>query len=262
MKITFYTLLCALFLNSPAFALSYLQLDASEGDYNVDTESVAATSNAFTLYALIAPDKDPDYENKAENDPALDRTFYISVALTNKYTPIKEGDNGDYASVDITVDGTESTTYHFDFVKNAIYGVPPAAIDDPDLPTHGTYPTYYYEFAFTLDPDKKASSYNSQDDPGGLVTTDSDKDFLYYSAFDVDISALEKDYELHFDLYSIIYNADGSISYIEKAPFSHDVESAVGDDNPGDAPVPEPASIFLFGLGLLGMAGASRKKLL
>ncbi|MFH2058959.1 MAG: PEP-CTERM sorting domain-containing protein [Pseudomonadota bacterium] len=60
------------------------------------------------------------------------------------------------------------------------------------------------------------------------------------------------EYEIHFDLNT--KKADGSVDKF--APFSHDAESGGGDGHQ----VPEPATLFLMGLGLLGMAGVSRKK--
>jgi hypothetical protein len=44
------------------------------------------------------------------------------------------------------------------------------------------------------------------------------------------------------------------------APF--DYEITLNGANPASAPVPEPATMLLLGTGLVGLAGASRKKLL
>jgi hypothetical protein len=207
---------------SPALALPTLQLDVENGVYvSGDDETIYATTNPFTLYALL-------------NDPALlNNQFYISAAIT----PGIGSAGGDYGSFVFAGETVNVTA-------DMVYGTPPADALGADLPTHGIYDTWYYEYAFAFDPNKTALDYNSQDDPGGLVTADAGE-LLYYQNFFVDVSGLAPDLSVHFDLYTFV---DGSIV---KAPFSHDAQSA---------PVPEPASMLLLGVGLIGLARAGRRK--
>lgn len=51
---------------------------------------------------------------------------------------------------------------------------------------------------------------------------------------------------LHFDLYNTIEGAN----HASFAPFSHDAGAG-----PGDGVIPEPSSLALFGIGLIGLAG-------
>ena len=69
---------------------------------------------------------------------------------------------------------------------------------------------------------------------------------------------------LHFDLYSQEVNQSGNSASF--APFSHDatgqpcgVGLGCGPDFPPVNEAPEPGSVFLLGLGLLGIAVASRR---
>jgi hypothetical protein len=223
MKKVIISLIAFLLLSAvPALALPNLQLDIQDGVYvGGDDDTVYATTNPFTLYALM-------------DDPAfLTHQFYIAAAIT----PGIGNTGGDYGSFvfnGTTVDVTDDMTY----------GTPPVNDLYKDIPGHGIYDTWYREFAFTFDGDKRAADYNSEDDPGGLVPDPSGS--LYYQDFLVDTTGLASGLSVHFDLYTII---DGKLY---KAPLSHDAQSA---------PVPEPASMMLLGVGLIGLAGIGRKKI-
>jgi hypothetical protein len=114
-----------------------------------------------------------------------------------------------------------------------------------NLATHGIFPADYWEFQFTFDPNQTVPQYNTQDDPGGPPTVSGGSgNELNVAIFDVSVSGLDG-YYLHFDLYH--KSANPGVDLV--APFSHDAML-----------VPEPASMFLFGVGLLGLAGLGRKR--
>lgn len=210
----------------PAMALPVMQLDISNSVYDTTTETVVATSDTFTLYALI--------------DPNLNGSiFYISAAVSPQI-----GEAMDLGS--FSFDGTPVMV-----TGDMTYGTPPIELvaQNEDLPGHSVYPTYFTEFSFEIDPADTVAAYNVQDTPGGFGSSSSN-DELSFAAFDIDVSNLADNFAIHFDLYT--KNPDGSIAQF--APFSHDAQSA-------SSPVPEPASLLLLGTGLLGIAGISRKKL-
>ncbi len=68
--------------------------------------------------------------------------------------------------------------------------------------------------------------------------------FVYYT-YSIDFTAISTDLTFQFDIFDP--NAEGGVA-LDNLLLS------------GPAPVPEPATMLLFGLGLLGLAGVSRKK--
>lgn len=224
-------------ISPSAHAVPSLQLDIGGGVYDWSTETIVATSNPFTLYALL---------RETDRNPLSD-TYYISAALTPKTVP-PGADLGSFTFDGTTVNVTE----------DMVYGVPPMEADgtagkDPgDLPKHGIFKTYFAEFSFQFDEGKNAKKYNTQDDPGGFEVASAGDPILYYMAFNVDVGSLAAGYQIHFDLYNEKVRCSGDYDISAKAPFSHDAESA---------PVPEPGTMLLLGSGLIGIATFGRKKI-
>lgn len=242
------TLLSATMLwATSAFAVPVLQLDIANGQYDTSTETIVATENPSTLYALLTPGGN---ENKwdIEDEWFLNQTYKVSIALSPKVGP-----------TDVNLGSFEFAGQTINATEDMVYGVPPEEEfllkDRGDLPGHGIFYTFFYEYEFSFDKDQTTETYNAQDNPGGInLVSDGDS---YYMAFDFDTSLLDPEYILHFDLYATKSKTYTCIDYTDVdirffAPFSHDAESST--------PVPEPATMLLFGVGLVGVSTVSLRK--
>jgi hypothetical protein len=164
------------------------------------------------------------FDASKKKSPSFDDYFYVSAALVAA-VPSPSG------SPSLLFDGATPS-----FVTG---GTP------QNLETHGIFPADYWELQFKFDPNQTVNQYNTQNDPGGFGTAnDGSGRLLNYAMFNVEVSGLDG-YYLHFDLYHKSSNPGVDLN----APFSHDAMV-----------VPEPASMLLFGIGLVGLAGLGRKR--
>src|SRR5262245_1469648 len=111
-----------------AHGLPTLQLDIAGGTYDPVTQTVIASGNPFTLYALYNTASGP-----------LTGTYYISAAIVPQTTSPSFGS--------FAIDGTS-----YSAGGGMQYGNPPVSAAFPDLPSHGIFPTYYAEIAFSFNP--------------------------------------------------------------------------------------------------------------
>jgi hypothetical protein len=233
-----FSILCT--WSNSAFAVPDLQLDIGHGTYSSATETIVTASDSFTLYALLNP---------SDKAPATG-TYYISAALFYNGGAVPKDPS-------LSLGSFSFNGQPISVISDMIWGTPPVAVveDNLNLPDHNAFPSYYKEFSFVFDSSDKAAAYNTADDPGGPVIDDSGS-FLYKD-FLVDVSGLTEGYSIHFDFYSQKLKK-GVWEVDQFAPFSHDAQSDDTRDTPNSA-VPEPATLVLFGFGLIGLAGFQRR---
>lgn len=218
-------------LTAPAFGVPMLQLDIANGTYDSSSETIIASDNPFTLYALF---------NTLQGK--VSGTYYIAAAIVPKTQNPPTTDFGSFKVNGITYSAA-----------NMAYGNPPEVVtkNSLDLQSHGIYDTHYVEIAFTFDTSRRSEVYNSQNNPGGLDPDSAGK--MIFEDFDVDVTGLAAGYQVHFDLYNLGRDKRGNTMVKDFAPFSKDAQS-------GGLTVADTSStMILLGMAMLAVEGMRRR---
>lgn len=231
--------LAGLGLSVGASASPQLQLGIYGGIYDVGTETIVTSADSFTVVALAHV-----------ADTPLAEKHFLSIAVSPRQdeTPVPNFGsfllNGNVVNV----------------VADMTYGNPPIGAVNPLLGSHDIYDTYFLEFEFFFDSGNTAADINTEDSPSTALNTSGS--FLYFKEFDLDVSNLSADIELHFDLYNTAVKNNGNITRGDFAPFSHDAATVPPLTPPGDPqdPLPEIASFFTWALLGLSISGVRHRR--
>lgn len=235
MKRILVTLAIVTLFAGSAHALPALQLGPGAGNWTYDngTQTWVTQDNPLELCAFanatMADGGNGDFAwDPAGNPP---RRAFLVVSAVPKV-------NMDVFDVTVTGDGGNLT-----MVSSGV-GSPPVS-DPNDLAPHGIFDTWFeiYEFTFS-----GPTELIGDQQPGETGTGQGYKETFSISYALNDINAVG----VHFDLFTI--QGDGKLDdptdqVKSFAPFSHDAEGVI----------PEPTTLTLLGLGLVG-AGVARRR--
>jgi hypothetical protein len=224
-----------------SYATPTLQLNIASGLYDSATETVVAptntASNIFKLYAYLIED--------SKHNDLFSGTYYISMAIGPQLSsPQNLGSVVfDGQTVNVSSGMTNGTS---------------------PLSSHGVFPTYFAEWAFTFNPSLTTEEFNTEDNPGLDPTQHPVVNRpMFYREFAVDVSNLDPRYVVHFDLYSkeVVRNKTKIKSF---APYSHDAEGGYHDvvfaTDEESQNVPEASSALLLFAGLAALGIAKKRQ--
>ena len=208
-----------------SYAVPVLQLgpdDETDAIYNVATETWEYS------------DDDSSFSFNAYNLGKKDLTAYLVLAaesdeLTDSFDVSVKDSNG--VSLSLFSEG---------------YGNPPFG-DIKGLPSHGIYGTWSEVYEIVFD-GQLVTVPDTQPGGGGSASGYLETIFVDLQSSDASLTGI------HVDMFTTDYNAKkGKYIVTGFAPFSHDGEMIV-------SAIPVPATVWLFGSGLLALAGIARRR--
>lgn len=216
-----------------ALAIPTLQLYIEGATYNLGTETWVTTSPSFKLWVL----GDVGHDGSI-SDVRLSYAYDSSESGFVTFTPTTAS-----SLTDPSIPSAPSS------LASGSSGTPIMGDGNP-LPPHSPYGSgvswvSYQLGDFTLT-DSPIGDYTSGECPDGSCSY---PDSGQINAYTVDVTGYSW---VHFDAFDHIIVGKNNAQY-RFAPFSHDAEG-------GGSPIPEPGTLSLLGLGLLGVLGFRKRK--
>lgn len=241
---------------STAWSIPELQLYIEGATYDTSTEDwVLDVSTASSLRLWAIGNVDGEGGAGAISDVNLAIAYDSGATPTFTLTPSTTGDLHGFLDPSTPQNPTLTET-------GADGSVPTFSDGTTFLPTHGVYGTgvAWQEFAlgdFTLTDSPMSDFINT------FPTEPSPPTSGQINVYEIGYTGLAGS-SIHFDLYNNVMSGNGGVRLV-KAPFSHDATGTGSSTSSGSSSgppgqIPEPSSIALIGLGMLGAGFAYRKR--